>query len=280
MKYLHLAAHLFLLLFWARAWVKPANTFYFNPFLSGTVRLIDRITGFLRPALMLPDRLTAVALLLFFWAFQTLFFARFDTDGKLLLWAWSFVPAEVAPLPGQQFAASGLSFAYFLTQLWTAYFLVGLIAPPGRPTRAQEAFSFFTSPFSRLPRLAQPLVLLTLHLVLVLAMFRLRAHTHTVHSAAQLLRLTCYAAISFTNALHAITLSLFFFVFAGLGAQLLGAKTLALICRESVETLLGRFARTPTPGSLGFAPLIFFFVVNFIHGSILSGVLWLIAKIP
>ena len=289
MTYLQIAAHLFLLLFWTRLWVKPRQSFSFNPFLSELIRFSDNVVGFLRPALMLPDRLTALALLAFAWAFQAMFFVRFGKAWHLSFGMLGFVPS-VESLPwGIQFALAGLSSAHFLLQAWTLYFLSRLIASPVRDeTRAQEAFTFLMHPFSRLPLLLQPLVLLVLHGALVLAAvyagallqpgeFTLQqfksatpVHLLTGESAAiPLLKIGVLAMMSFAGGLETLIYTIIFFILGGLAMMLVGAQRLTMIFRESTDMLLGRFARHPavTGGGLDFTPILFIFVVSFLNGN-------------
>ena len=287
MIYLQLAAHLFLLLFWTRCWVKPEHSFYFNPFLSGTARLVDTVLGFLRPALRLPDRLAAVMVLALLWAFQVMFFARFGKPWQLTLGLVQFTPPTESFAWGLQFAYSGLYTAEFLIQAWTVYFFSRLIAAPNRTTRAQEAFAFFTAPFSRLPLPLQPLLLLALHAALVFAVIGAGALPHFLDIAqdegkaippeifaggsgwAQT-KILWLALMSFASGLQTLMYTLIFFLFGGLAAVLFGAKTPALICRESADVLLGRFARNPATigGGFDFTPVLFIIAVSLINGQL------------
>ena len=286
MTYLQLTAHVFLLLFWMRLWCRPAQEFYFNPFLSGTARFIDGIIGFLRPALMLPERLTALALLVFFWAFQAMFFARFGEAWELALGLFHFAPPEETLPWKMQFAYSGITTAWFLLQAWTLYFLARLISAPNRANRAQEAFTAFMNPFSRLPLPLQPFVLLALHFALMHALLRTGAVPHTIDFAQEqitaipelfaggrlltcLLRTGLLALDSFACGFETLVNTLMLFIFGGLIAMLFGMKLPALICQESIDVLMGRFARKPKPGGgFDFSPLIFFIVANIISAQL------------
>jgi len=287
MTYLRLAAHLFLLLLWTRLWVKPEREFYFNPFLSGATRLMDSVVGFLRPALMLPDRLTALVLLLLFWVFQTIFFAQFGGTWNLSLGLIHFTPPSESLAWGMQFAYSGLHSAHVLLQMWTLYFFVRLITPPNRTTRAQEAFTFFMNPFSRLPLLAQPVVLLALHFALLVVVIRIGAIPFAVedivrkeakaipelftggHILVQVLKTGWLTMLSFTNGLQTLIWTLIFFLLGGMAMMLFGANLPTIICRESVDVLLGRFARNPTSvGGFDFTPMFFVIVVSLLSGQL------------
>ena len=288
MTYLQLAAHLFLLLFWARLWVKPADAFSFNPFLSGPTRLTDNVLGFLRPALPLPGRLTPLAALALFWTFQAMFFARFSREWTMTIGVMQFTPPEGALSWGTQFAYSGLYTAQFLILAWTVYFFTQLIARPGHENRAQEAFTFFTAPFSRLPLFLQPFVLLALHAALAVTVVRVgtlpnlvelvqeaggKSLPPEVFAGASVLthaKIICLALMSFTSGLQTLMYTLIFFLFGGLAAALFGAKTPMSVCRESADVLLGRFSRNPaaTGGGFDFTPVLFIIAVSFISGQL------------
>jgi len=287
MTYLQLAAHLFLLLFWVRLWRKPAQEFYFNPFLSGPTRLTDNILRFLRPALRLPDRPALLLALAFFWIFQALFFARFGKPWHITFGLIRFAPPEETLAWGLQFAYSGLHAMQFLLHVWTLYFFTRLIAPPNRATRSHEAFAFFTNPFSRLPLALQPLVLLTLHFALAFAVTRTGALAHTgltlqdtttvasqmftgAPTPEQLLRIGGLAAVSFTSGIETLIYTIIFFILGGLFLTLAGAQTPSLIFRESVDVLMGRFSRNPNAagGGLDFTPMLFIIVLSIISGNL------------
>ncbi|MCL1920192.1 MAG: hypothetical protein FWG50_03800 [Kiritimatiellaeota bacterium] len=286
MTYLQLTAHLFLLLFWARLWVKPDQAFTFNPFLSGTTRLVAVTLDFLRPALRLPDRLTALLALLFFWAFQVMFFAQFGTAWCMTFGLVQFAPTTETLAWRAQFFYSALYSAQFLIEVWTLYFFTRLIAPPNRMTRAQEALTFFMSPFSRLPTFLQPIVLLALHAALVFAVTRTGAvpffdleqegknipsNLFVDGSLMAQVRILLLALMSFASGLQTLMYTLVFFLFGGLAAMLFGLQLPALICRESVDVLLGRFSRgSAAAGGMDFTPVLFMIVVNIISSQLLT----------
>ncbi|MCL2103637.1 MAG: hypothetical protein FWH21_01060 [Kiritimatiellaeota bacterium] len=282
MTYLQLAAHLFLLLFWARFWVKPKQAFYFNPFLSGTTRFIDGLIQFLRPALRFPECLMPLVLLLLFWVFQTIFFARFGDVWNMSFGGFYFSPPDESLSWGMQFAYSGLLSAQLLLGAWTLYVLTRLIARPNRTTRAQEAFAFFMAPFSWLPCLLQLLVVLMLHFGLVYAVIHIGAVPHIGQEerftggplSDQFLKTGALALLSFSNGLDILLYALFFFWAGAFSSWLLGNTFLMMICQENIEVLVGRFKRNPSTitGGLDFSLLIFSIVVyhlaNFVQSRL------------
>ena len=287
MDYLIYAFNLLLLVFWIRLWSAPEKEFYFNPFLSGTVKLTDSVLAFLRPVLFLPEQAAALVVLLFITLFKTLLFYRLNVTwiiriGTYFQFAPDVAGERIVPL----LLFSVLHVAVFLVRLWTVYLLVGLITPPFRTTRATEALAFFARPFSRLPPLAQPFVLIALHAALVFALSRTGTFSvfgQTPEASrpllsspflegplyAQLLKTGWLAALSFADGLMLLTRGLFVLILANLGASILQARGAALICSEGAELLLGRFARHGVGGmGFDFTPLIFFFVVDLMYNGI------------
>lgn len=296
MLYLQLVAHLILVLFWVRVWERPANEFYFNPFLSGTIRFTDTILQFFRPVLMLPDQGVAFVLLCFFCVFKTLFFLRFGPGVTFSFGTlFSFTPDPDHTSFSLHILYGVLQFALFMIRLWTLYFFVRLIAPPKRLTRAAEAFAFFTRPFSLIPFFLQPFVLIGLHFCLTVVILNLDLIPSTLTSLIQdpeapaltlfqeghplhlLLRMGWLSLMSFGDGLMWMNNALLLSILGSFLSMLFGMKTIMLICAESVEVLLGRFARRPTAtGGIDFTPMIFYFIVNSLYAMIQIGLYKLI----
>ena len=296
MDYLSYAFNLIMLLFWIRLWSAPESEFYFNPFLSGTVKLTDSVLAFLRPALNLPEKAAALLILLFLGVFKALFIARLSGSWTLSFGtAFLFAPPTAGDALWPHFLYSALNVATFLIRLWSVYLFVILIAPQQHASRASEAFAFFARPFSRLPLLAQPAVLLVLHLVLAFTVSRTGVLSTVAQIGqeakadavspfltgplfVQLLKTGWLAALSFADGLALLTRALFILIIGNFGASLLQARGAMIICHEGVELLLGRFARNRAVTGMGFdfTPLIFFFVVDMMYNSIRLGLFNLI----
>jgi len=86
--------HIAALIFWVRLWSAPAREFYFNPFLSGTMRLTDSVLAFLRPVLFMPERAAALAVLIFVLLFKTVVTWRFGGDWLIRV---GRCPPRIAP---------------------------------------------------------------------------------------------------------------------------------------------------------------------------------------
>lgn len=294
MFYLLLVFNVIFLLFWLRLWSAPDKEFYFNPFLSGTIKLTDSVIAFLRPVLYMPEQAAALVILLFLTLFKTLLFVRLNFAWNITLGTYFlFAPARAENLP-HLLLFSVLHIAAFLLRLWTVYLLVRLITPPFRTTRATEALAFFARPFSRISPFAQPFVLIGLHAALAFAVSRtgvLHIFSQVTEAPktamtspflegpyyAQLLRVGWLAALSLADGLALLVRMLFAFIIGNLGAALFQARGATLICSEGVELLLGRFARHGVGGmGFDFTPLIFFFVVDLLYNSICRGLYELI----
>jgi hypothetical protein len=298
MLYLQLIAHLILVLLWLRIWVKPANEFYFNPFLSGTTRFIDSILNFLRPVLMLPDQAAAFLLLAFFCVFKTLFFLRFG-NGVILSFGtlFSFTPPPQNDAFPLQVLYGVLQFALFLVRLWTLYFFITIISPPKRLTRAGEAFAFFTRPFSLLPFVIQPFILIGLHFCLTITILNLGFTPATLtvliqepHANAAdlfqtgnplllLLKTGWLSMMSFFDGLMWVNNALLLCLLGSFLSLIFGLKTVMLICTEGLEVFLGRFWRRQTATSgVDFTPIIFYFIVYTLYSMIQIGLYQLISS--
>ena len=297
MSNLHIIFNTLILLFWVRVWSAPANEFYFNPFLSGTVRLTDSVIAFLRPALRLPEQAAALLVLLFFGAFKTLLLGRLGDTWTLTIGAvFHFAPPSASDLWWPHFLYSALDAALFFVRFWTVFFLVEAISGQPRASRAAEAFAYFARPFSRLPFALQPVALLALHGLLALALSRTGVLTEAMAGQAadvdktaaspfltgplfaQLLKTGWLAVLSLADGLALLTQALFILILGNLAAAILQIGSVTVICHEAVEMLLGRFARNRgvTGMGLDFTPLIFFFVVSITYDGIRSGLFNLI----
>ncbi len=297
MHYAQLAFNLLLLLAWVRLWPTSSREFHFNPFLSATVRLTDAVLGPLRALLRLPEPAVAALALLLVYAFRTLLSGRLGATwscGVAGLFVFSQPPS--GDQWGPHFLYSALHAGLFLARLWGVFLLVRLITPRQRTSRAFEAFSYFARPFSRLPLLAQPVLLGALHLVLVAVLARhglLKSLAPggtgglaeqavspflTGPWPAQALKTLWLAALSMSDCLSLLTGALFVLILGNIVAALLQAGPLMLLCHESAEMLMGRFARPAAAagGGLNFAPFLFLLAANLLRNSVSSALFQLI----
>jgi hypothetical protein len=290
-----IASDLLLLLFWVRLWTNPEQEFYFNPFLSGPMRLVDGTTSFLRPILpFVPERAICLLILAFGLVFRAALFFRLGFPWSITLGAaFPFTP-RVEGLPGA-LAFSLLDFLFFIARFWSLYLLVQLLTPVLRRDRATQAFHYAALPFSLLRRWAQLIVLVAVHLILVreadlygkLAMPAVQAGLTLPPLAlglgaelSDLLRLGWLTAASVADGLLALRTCLLAFVFGGLAATLVQNPGLRQVTQEALDVLLGRFSRRPLlVGMFDLTPILFFVAINLIHGFLIAAVLLLMTAI-
>ena len=152
-----------LLLFWIRLWSDPKGEFYFNPFLSGPIRLVDAVVN----ALGLPRKLTCLLMLVVGLVFRAALALRFGYEWKLSLGSiFDFTP-RMFSFPNL-LVFSVLDFLLFIARLWTVYLLIRMITPSNRRDRGTEAFEFSVRPFSLLMPPLRIALLVTVHLLIVL----------------------------------------------------------------------------------------------------------------
>jgi hypothetical protein len=272
-----------LLLFWIRLWADPRREFYFNPFLSGPIRLVDAVVG----ALGLPSKLTCLLMLAFGLVFRAAFALRFGYEWKLSLGSiYDFTP-RMFTFPNL-LVFSVLDFLLFVARLWTAYLLIRMITPSGRRNRATEAFEFSVRPFSLLAPPLRIALLATVHLLIVLELHMLvtkqfagfqMLDTGVIAGGVRSLpvsdwpagaisgiKLVCMTAASFADGLNAMRIALVTCILGGLAAMLIGNQILRQIFAEGLTVILGRFARAPlVAGMMDFTPLIFFFALRLLY---------------
>ena len=269
-----------LLLFWIRLWADTRGEFYFNPFLSGPIRMVDAVVN----ALGLPRKLTCLLMLAVGLVFRAALAIRFGYEWRLSLGSiFNFTPTMFT-FPNL-LVFSVLDFLLFIVRLWTAYFLIRLITPSSRMDRATEAFEFSVRPFSLLTPPLRIALLVIVHLLIVMELRMLEtnqlAGMNPLDIGGQVrslpvadwpagvisgITLVCMAAASLADGLDVIRLALVTCVIGGLVAMLIGNQIFRQIFAESMTVILGRFARAPlVAGMMDFTPLIFFFALRLIY---------------
>jgi hypothetical protein len=272
---------LLLLLFCVRLWVSAEREFYFNPFLSGPMRLVDNTISFLRPVTLgLPAKFVCLLIMAFGLLFRALVFSRFGFPWRIALGTlFTYVPLQ-AGLAGS-ISFSILDFLFFIARLWSFYLLVQLITPVMRHDRASQAFHFSALPFSILKRPAQFFVLICVHFLLVLELSRYGKFIPpelpqtsyvppTVDVPSQwvpMIRMAWLTAASLFDGFMAMRNTLLVLVFGGLIAMFIQNFALRQISQEAMHVTMGRFANRPVVvGMFDLTPIIFFVVINILHG--------------
>jgi hypothetical protein len=83
--------------------------------------------------------------------------------------------------------------------------------------------------------------------------------------------------LAFCEGLSAMISVLFTFIIGSLIATLMQKPNIAMLCREGMDLVLGRFSRGRTPQTgLDFTPLIFFFVVSISYNTVNYAILSLV----
>lgn len=288
MSYVILIFNILALFFWVRLWSATEKEFYFNPFLSGTIKLTDSVLGFFRPVLYLPSQMAALVVMLFIVLFKSVLLFRFGGGMEIKIGgSFFFTPLMDGKALGPLLLFNLIHTLLFIARLWALGLLLFLITPAFRVSRGTESLEFLTRPFSTIPVWLQPLVLIVVHGILTFALLKSSnlalapnpllpqpqgagGSPFTMGPVPlQVIKHVWLAALSIADGLLYITRALFAFLIGNLLAALSRSYSLADLCSEGVELLLGRFARRGTPVlGLDFTPLIFFFVVDLLYHSL------------
>jgi hypothetical protein len=280
--------NLLLLLFWVRLWSRPEHDLYFNPFLSAPTRLTDRVLDFLRPVLPLPQRVTALLVLVFLLTLRAaaLNYFRPEVPWSITLGTlFRFAPRD-AGLPGM-LLFSTLQFLFFVVRFWGVYVFVQLLTPVPRRDRASEAFHFAALPLSMLRRWAHPLVLVAAHALLVYelnavsvldAANPLSAELKTfvppaAGAAGHVPFLACLTLFSLADPLLLAMHLMFACLIGSFIAALLQSPMLQAVCAEGVNVLLGNAGRRLVVGFIDLTPLLFMAAVYLAHNILVFSLL-------
>lgn len=267
-----LVTDLLLLMFWVRLWSQPDKDLYFNPFLSAPTRLTDRVLDFLRPALPIPGRLTALLLLAFFLVFRAVTLQHFLVDEPWVLTLGThvhFLPREPGASGAMTFSV--LHFLFFVARYWGVYLLIQFLTPIPRRDRSSQAFAFAALPLPLLRRWMQLLLLLAVHGLLVLELSRVGfipptapdAPPHAIEAAVlpsgpvSLRNLVCLCLLSVADALTMAWQLMFALLVSSFVAAMLQNAALLAISNEGVSTMLGGGRRRLIVGFLDLTPLLY-----------------------
>ena len=279
-----------LILFWPRLWIRPTDSFSFNPYVSGPMRFTDRIFAYLNPVLRLPDQLLAAVVMLIIFTLKTLIMCRIGGVQTLTI-GGQFLFSPPLTQTGIMSDAAGflMSFsdsALFFLNFWSLFFFTSLITP-SEHTRAREAFHFYVQPFGKLNPALQPLLLILLYAGLLGVMTQLipnitPAHLNEPQTAAasfspvftqgplplRAVKTVWMAILALVQGLDTVCDALFVLILGNILCALLRIRTGFLLCTEFVDMILGRFSRQgASQMGIDFTPIIFYFVVNLLYTS-------------
>lgn len=279
MQHLSFIFNIILVFLFVKLCSKNESEFFFNPFVGLVSTRINKLLDFLKPVLAMPEQMAILVIATFLFLFKTLLFSRLSpviaiSFGELI----TCTPTAVMPERASLLAFSLLNTITFVFKFWSFYFLTSLIAVPLRKTRASEAFSYYAMPFSRVPLLFQPFVLLLLHTVLAYICSSVGTLTYLVPGAdapgvialtsapfaIRMIKTIWLGMLSFSDAIMIMIQVLFVGIIGSMVATALRKKEMMTLCSETTELILGRFSRgSAARGGLDFTPIIFFFVAHY-----------------
>ena len=260
------------------------RAFSFNPFISGPMQGVERIVDYFKAALRLPDFVIGALLIALLFTISTVLPYRMG------------LPARFTLIPGNLFilnapAAKGIAGYWwvnalktllFFLHVWSVFFIIRLITPRERTSRAFDAYTFYATPISRLPLPAQGILLVLLSLLIAaVSILTLQSDPAVAEAldgksltalftddglAIRLLRFVWLAILIFCDSLRIINYALLVFLIGNLICALFQWRNGVLLCLEGVNMLMGRFARNGAiGGGFDFTPLIYMIAVNMLH---------------
>jgi len=278
MRYLSFIFNLLIVALIVRLCSKNSSEFFFNPFVTYVNTRINRALAFLKPILALPEQLSLIIIIIFIFLFKTLLLSRLDyntgiTFGEYIRCRPSGNISEHSAI----LIFSFLNTMLFIFKLWSFYILVSLVAAPKRRGRAGEALCFFTRPFSSLPLIFQPFVLLGVHALTAFSASVVGVFSYTPEGSAEIIPLSLTASplivrfikmvwmgiLSLSDGLMMMVTILFTCIIGSVIAALMKKRSVMTLCQEGVALVLGRFYRGGATGAgLDFTPIIFYFAVS------------------
>jgi len=279
MQHLSFIFNIILVFLFVRLCSKAESDFFFNPFVAFIGSRINKLLDFLKPVLALPEQMALFVIMISIFLFKTLLITRLNptisiTFGQLI----TCTPTTELPAQVSLLIFSLLSSIAFLFKFWTFYFVTSLIAAPHRKNRASDAFTYYARPFSSIPFLYQPFVLLGLHAVLAAVVTAIGSLTYlplgtdvpleiTLSSSPFIIRIVktvWLGVLSFSDAIMVMIQVLFVGIIGSIIATVMRKGDLMTICNEASDMVLGRFSRRASSGAgMDFTPIIFFFAAHY-----------------
>ena len=256
MDYLNLLINLALLFLWCRIWTDDENTFFFNPLISAPMRVVDKMLGVLRmPLPFLPNRaLAALALL-----------------GALAVKA-AVLPAGFSAGYGYKifYLSEILYFLIFTLQIAALNALLRLMSPQ-RYGRAAQVADLVSRPVGWMRPVAPQL--LAVFIAVYVCGSALSVLTSLPHVNARLFfeffinkQMVAFAATHFLNILLIWSQLTLLAILSSWTGLIMPGRPIAMYGREFCSLLLGRFSGLLVVGMMDLTPLIFFYVLGWLHG--------------
>jgi len=270
-SYFNFITHLALLFLWCRIWTDDDRNYFFNPFVTGPMRVVDRVLGVLRiPFPFLPNRvLAAIALI-----------TALAVKGVVTHYIFF---SQTAPF--SFFKISRMEIWYFLV---SALLIAGLNAllrliSPRRMDRAGQVADLFARPIGwiRPVALQLPTVFIVIFIFVVFDHLRFRSSFidqqfapmpidygalffSTLFSKSALL----FAIVYFLGILHVWSQLTLLAILASWLGLIMPRSPIAVYGREFCSLLLGRFSGLLVVGMMDLTPLIFFLVIGWLHDAL------------
>jgi hypothetical protein len=256
MTYPNLLIHLALLFLWCRIWTDDDRDFFFNPFISGPMRVVNRVLDVLRaPLPFLPDRvLAAIALL-----------------AALALKAAVSKPAgETNPFYHLHLVVEIIAFLIFAFQI-AAINAILLLMSPRRYGRAGQVADLFARPVGWIRPAALQLLVVPVAIFLCcqlsnIAWFRvsiIRVELFMQYSLSKTMFIS--VILHFLNTLQVWSKCTLLAILASWAGLIMPRSLVAAYGRDFCSLLLGRFSGSLVVGMMDLTPLVFFFVVRWLH---------------
>lgn len=286
MQYISVILNMFMVILLVRICSAPDQETFFNPFVSFTNSRLNKLIEFLKPALALPEKATLAIILIFLFFFKSLLISRLKLETGISFGeVFRVLPPEGMPEHISLLLFSLLGTISFILKFWSFYFLISLIGTTGKNSRASQAVRFYAKPFSVLPFHFQPFILLGAHVILAFIAVNtgnlistpiggkgIETATNPIAAAPLIIgmiKTVWVGLLAFCEGLSAMISVLFTFIIGSLVATLMQKPNIAMLCREGMDLVLGRFSRGRTPqAGLDFTPLIFFFVVSISYNTV------------
>ncbi len=267
MPYLDLAINLFLLFLWCRIWTEDENTFFFNPFISAPMRVVDRILGFFHHALpFLSNRVLAAIALLAALTIKTFIFLSPVRSAPLYV----YIAHEVA------------NFFVFTLQITCIYALLRLMSKP-RLDRAGQVADLLTRPVGKISPVAYQLLLAPICMYLIHVIqhtLPMLSSIRSIIATGDILRPDnlrflfytpfVFSLTSFIGTLQVWSQCTLLAIVVSLVGLITPQSPVAACGRDFARLLLGHFSGLLVVGMMDLTPFLFFFALDWIHRHLMT----------
>ena len=270
--------NLLLMLSWLKIWVGHDRSTVFNPYLVSIDRIGDRVLRVFNPLFMGADpRWGALGALLILTVFRALLNAVLPptttAGGRELTWPLGigFLHFDIYPRSlVSRLVFSFLAFALFLFQIWGVSLILLRRQWTSHSPRAREFLRQLARPFSDAHPVLRPLVLFLIGLLIV-ALFMwcgVPQEDQGIFGSplSTILALCLSVSAAFVDLLSIVQSLLFTVIIGAWFASAAAARSLATICTEWMDLLLGPLRKYPVRiGRFNLTPFLLLLAIGFIH---------------